>query len=182
MEDLKAYVSEFNQNNIEIEEFKLLRQEIMYYNEAAFRTEVYVVASCGIVWGWIVANSDTLETKLDVSAACSIPIFLLLAGFVRYLALKFRVARLAFYIYCIEQKFFKGNEYAGGWEHFVGRTRGNNLIGKADEANGTFYWERQAEQFKTTKYKWSFFTRSANLTWLSVLVLNLSAMFYVLTL
>lgn len=177
--ELHVALAQYNQENIEIEEFKLLRQEIMYYNEAAFRTELYVVGSCGVIWGWIVANSDRLETQTHLIIACSMPAMLLIAGFVRYMALKYRVARLAFYIYCIESKYFRQGFETAGWEHFVGRTRGNNLVGLQDAANGTIDWRRQAETFKTARFKWAFFSRSANWTWLSVFLLNVSAAFYV---
>lgn len=181
MDKLEETLSEFNQTNIEIEEFKLLRQEIMYYNEAAFRTELYVVASCGIVWGWIVANSDNLNSRWHVAVACGLPCLLMAAGFVRYLALRFRVQRLAFYIYCIEHKLFGPGEATAGWEHFVGLTRGNNIVGFSDEKNLELSWKRQAARFRQVKYKWAFFTRSATWTWLVVFLLNVAAALYVVS-
>ena len=152
----------------------------MYYNEASFRTEIYIIIACGVVWAWIFENSEKLDTQIDFTIAFSIPSLLLIVGFTRYIALKFRIERLAFYIYCIERKYFADDAATGGWEHFVGKTRENEFVGYYDKVTDSFNWKGQAKKFGDPdfKFKWALFTRSATWTWRTLILLNFSTVIY----
>lgn len=185
MEDNLQAVREFISENIEIEEFKLLRLEIMYYNEAAFRTEVFAIAACGIVWGWIVVEIEKLDTVVKLGAACALPLLLLIAGYTRYNALKYRVKRLAHYVYCIERKHFSEKSKTAGWEHFVAVSRPNDYTGALnDSPEDSVTWRNKCVEFKNNpdNYKFGFFEKWANRTWLAALAINGAALFFAISL
>ncbi len=181
MDNLET-ISQFNSLNIEIEEFKLLRQEIMYYNEAAFKTEINVIAACGIIWAWIFIQNDYLESPEKIAVACSMPILVLLAGYVRYNALKYRVKRLAYYIYCVEQKHFKNKDETAGWEHFVAHSRPNDYKGALvnDAPSDSARWLAKCGEFKKAPYNYKFgpFEKWTNRTWIVAFLINLAALVF----
>ena len=89
------------------------------------------------------------------------------------MAIKFRIKRLAFYIYCIEKRHFEPNGETAGWEHFVRKSRENppEAPEGLNSQQGRL-WEQMATSVNSSGYKFGVFEVTSVALWIAIFVAN----------
>jgi len=100
----------------QLEQYKMLREEILLYIKQMFLTESWAAIAVGAVYTWLLVHKDT--SPQVPSLVWAIPPFVLILGAVRCVHLVMEMHRIGRYLRNIEQAAFGDDLKTPGWERF----------------------------------------------------------------
>ncbi len=96
------------------EQYKMLREEIMFSMGQIYSTETYGGIAVAGVYAWLLVNAS----RISVRAVWFIPPFLIVVCAVHCLILSLRLSMIGGYLKDIEEVAFGLNAKVPGWEHY----------------------------------------------------------------
>lgn len=116
-----------------IDQYKMLREEIMEYTREIYRTEVYVAFAVGSIYTWLMLHTDGIKTPIVWFIA---PCLIFLSA-IRCLIFVVRIKSIGRYLRRIEEVAFGKEARLPGWEQYKG---GFNRLDIFDNIIATLAW------------------------------------------
>jgi hypothetical protein len=97
-----------------LEQYKMLRDEIMFTIGQIYSTETYTVIVVVAIYAWLFVNAS----RVSVRAVWFVPTCLILLSAIHCLILALRLSLLGEYLRSIEETVFGQNNNVPGWERY----------------------------------------------------------------
>lgn len=121
-----------------LDEYKMLREEIMEHMREAKRTEFWGVSATGAVYAWLLLNKGATAVVPHAVLFFSPCAIVFCCGF-RALAITRRMRSIAGYLKRIEEIAFGQDPKLPGWERYIGKDVGHfRLFSPA--LNACLFW------------------------------------------
>ncbi|MEL6548698.1 MAG: hypothetical protein AAFQ54_00480 [Pseudomonadota bacterium] len=156
----------------DLEELKLLRQEMALFHGQTFQTELVGFGAIFAYYAWVISVEVSGPQQVWANSALTVPPILATVGVLgRLEAYRHRMARLAVYIALVESRAF----LEPGWENFLRMSRGLGPLASLSYDEGTEAERRQAIAVLIADQKgtlWSTW-RARLLLWFAVLAFTM---------
>ena len=119
-----------------LDQYKMLREEIMHHMREASRTEFWGITAAGAAYAWLIVNKD--EHTLSPAVGFIGPIIILFCAF-RVLSITTRMRSIAAYLRRIEEISFGQNTELPGWERHLENEVGHFTI-FSPAVSGIVFW------------------------------------------
>jgi hypothetical protein len=106
-------------NAFHLEQYKMLREEIMFNMNQLYSTETYTAVAVAAVYAWLLVNKH----RISVRAVWFIPSFLIFVSSIHCLFLSLRLSMMGGYLRRIEEVAFKQDTTLPGWERYLNTQR-----------------------------------------------------------
>jgi hypothetical protein len=103
-----------------LDQYKMLREEIMHHMQEAARTEFWGVSAAGAIYAWLILHKDVSPHAAWFISPCVI----LFCG-LRVLSITLRMRSVAEYLRRIEKVAFDQESALPGWERYLDRQVGH---------------------------------------------------------
>jgi hypothetical protein len=97
-----------------LEQYKMLRDEIMFTIGQIYSTEIYTVIAAAGIYAWLFVNAS----RISVRAVWFVPTCLIFVSAIHCLILALRLSLLGDYLRGIEETVFEQNNNVLGWERY----------------------------------------------------------------